>query len=56
MVNMSTVSADGERIRMEKIPGDATQYMCPVCLAEGPTPASVKHHVDCPYVKRVSDF
>jgi hypothetical protein len=26
------------------------RFMCPFCLAEGSTPASIKHHVDCPYL------
>jgi hypothetical protein len=52
MANIRNISADGERIRMEKIPSDAMQYVCPVCLAEGSTPTLVKHHADCPYLKR----
>jgi len=53
MANPSNICADGERISLEKIPGDAMKYMCPICLVEGSAPASVKHHVDCPYLKRV---
>ena len=41
-----------ERIRVERIPSDVIPYMCPVCLEEGSTPASVKHHADCPYLKQ----
>jgi hypothetical protein len=26
------------------------RYVCPFCLDEGSTPASIKHHVDCPYL------
>ena len=28
----------------------AMRYVCPFCLDEGSTPASIKHHVDCPYL------
>jgi hypothetical protein len=52
MANVTNISANGERIRLEKIPGDAVQYMCPVCLAEGSKPMSIMHSADCPYLKR----
>ena len=55
MANVSNMSADGERIRVERIPSDAMRYMCPVCRAEGSTPMSVNHHIDCPYLKRRDD-
>jgi hypothetical protein len=52
MANQSDLVADRERIRLESVPGDAMQYMCPVCLAEGSKPILITHSVDCPYLKR----
>lgn len=58
MANISNISEDGERMRLERfetIPSDAMRFACPVCLAEGSKPMSVTHHVDCPYLKRRDD-
>lgn len=55
VANVSNISEDEERIRLERIPSDAMRYMCPVCLAEGSNPRSVTHNVDCPYLKRRDD-
>jgi hypothetical protein len=55
MANQSDLAADRERIRLESVPDDAMQYMCPVCLAEGSKPMSIIHSADCPYLKRRDD-
>ena len=52
MATLSNTPIDRERVRIDGIPDDAMQYTFPFCLAEGSTPMSVKHHVDCPHLKR----
>lgn len=52
MASQSDLKADRERIRLERVPDDAMHFMCPICLAEGSKPISIKHSVECPYSKR----
>jgi len=52
MASQSDLKADRERIRLERVPDNAMQFMCPICLAEDSKPISIKHSVECPYSKR----
>ena len=52
MDSQSDLKADRGRIPLERVPDDAMQFMCPICLGEGSKPISITHSVECPYSKR----